>query len=251
MVRLYRVLMCVCVLCSWMACTSEEGSSPEVVRGGESMLEGEALSADLEASLKQQSGGKSDTAELAPGVFISGVPSTQFELASGPDAQGKQRKDLWCWAATMQMVLNFHGVDVLQEDIVYRAFGDLRNQPASSTPQIADVVRGWTFSDRVGDAWALDAVGVKQVDLIPMIEDLHFNSPLIVALANEPGATGGSGHAYVLSAITYQVDARGLVYPLSVDLRDPWPDNPSHSKITWQEFMSRYWGHVRVRAYAL
>lgn len=234
------LMMCACV---------EEGRDED---HGVQLSENESESDDVLSGMLQDSlrgDGKNDTAQLQPGVFVSGVPSTRFELAAGPDEQGKQRKDLWCWAATTQMVLNFHGVSIVQEDIVLRAFGDLRNMAASSTPQIAQVVQGWTLIDRQGMPWAIDAQGYEEVDLIPMIEDLHFNSPLIVALGNEPFNRGASGHAYVLSAITYRVDARGGVYPISVEMRDPWPDNPSHSQLSWEAFMSRYWGHVRVRAY--
>jgi hypothetical protein len=233
-------------LCGLMLGCVEQEDPEQTAMAPQQAEEGATLSEMLEESLNADS--KSDTAQLEPGVFVSGVPSTRFELAAGPDDQGKQRKDLWCWAATTQMVLNFHGVSIVQEDIVQRAFGDLRNMGASSATQIGQVIEGWSLVDRQGKSWALDAKGTEQVDLIPMIEDLHFNSPLIVALYNEQGMSG-DGHAYVLSAMTYRVDARGFVFPISVDLRDPWPESPSHSRISWEEFMSRYWGHVRVRAY--
>ena len=247
---LFKVLCALSLMMSLSACGEDEPErSP--VEAPQAEPEG-VLSPELEEALKQESGsGKEDTAQLAPGVFTSGVPATRFVVSAQPDREGKQRKERWCWAATLQMVLNFHQVYIVQEDIVQRAFGDLRDLGLDNVAMIAQVIKGWSFVDRFGSAWALDAQGQEFLDPIGMIQDLHFNMPLITALLNTPGTLADGGHVYVISAITYQVDAAGLVYPLYVELSDPWPENQSFTKMSWPEYVSRYYGHVRVRAYPL
>lgn len=243
--KMYGALLCVMLLCA-VACVDQEPGEAmaEGVTALPSSEEGGLLSSSLEASLKER---KSDTAELAPGVFISGVPTSTFLLRSDPDMDGRQRQSQWCWAATIQMVVNFHGVDLEQEDIVLRAYGYLRDRPATQA-EITSVIHDWQLIDRHGDSWQLKVDASDRVDAVAFIEDLHFNQPLIAGLQNVADDPSKGGHAFVMSSISYRLDARGLIYPFEVSLRDPWPDNPSQSTISWQEFLSRYMFHVRVRA---
>jgi len=63
--------------------------------------------------------------EMQPGLYCAGIPSKDFKYRAAPESSGRQRQTNWCWAASIQMVLNFHGVDVTQEEIVQRIFGTL------------------------------------------------------------------------------------------------------------------------------
>ena len=42
---------------------------------------------------------------------------------------GKQRSLNWCWAACIQMVLNFHRIPVTQEQVVKKTLGKLVDRP--------------------------------------------------------------------------------------------------------------------------
>lgn len=51
-------------------------------------------------------------------VYWAAVKTTYFK-----EYVARQEEDCWCWAACVQMVLNYQGVDVDQEDLVRRAKG--------------------------------------------------------------------------------------------------------------------------------
>ena len=65
------------------------------------------------------------------GYFVAGVKSEEFVHFAAPESAGKQRMENWCWAACIQMVLNYHGLYVDQQDIVTRIYGAAIDRPAN------------------------------------------------------------------------------------------------------------------------
>ena len=51
-------------------------------------------------------------------VYWAAVKTSYFR-----EFVARQEKDCWCWAACVQMVLNYQGINVDQEDVVRRAKG--------------------------------------------------------------------------------------------------------------------------------
>jgi hypothetical protein len=183
--------------------------------------------------------GRADMQQLGPNYFAAGVLSGEFEFFAAPQQQGRQRQQNWCWAATTQMVLNYHGLYVTQEQVVARIFGKLVDSPAEPK-QILEALSGW----------APDTRGrFSQIYAIPyllqgsdIVRDLAFKWPLIVGL-KQPGQIG---HAYVLTAVFYAVGPLNEPIFDKVVLRDPWPGNPSRIEMSWQEFQSRVLFLARV-----
>ena len=56
------------------------------------------------------------------GYFVAGVPTEEFVHFAAPEGAGRQKMENWCWAACIQMVLNYHGLYVDQKDVVARVF---------------------------------------------------------------------------------------------------------------------------------
>lgn len=140
-----------------------------------------------------------------------------------------QRSNNWCWAACTQMVLNYQGVDVSQEEIVERVFGFQVDRPGNAQ----DIVRGakgWYVNGYTIDAKA-DNSFIPQ----KLIDDLVNKYPLVVGLSM-PGQN--VGHAYVLTGMSFEKEGNS-VYPKSVILRDPWPDNQSRIVLSWSDFSNR------------
>ena len=59
--------------------------------------------------------------------------------------QAHQEKTNWCWAACAEMVLDYQGLNISQEDIVLEGYGNLANQPASCD-LMQSVMDGWTHN---------------------------------------------------------------------------------------------------------
>jgi len=185
--------------------------------------------------------------QLGQNYFSCGVPTAEFEFMRATSVnKGEQIQSNWCWAACVQMVLNYHGLNVTQLDVVTRIYGSpYVNEPADEQ-KILYALSGWA-PDYRGRYSAINAYGgpttVEQI-----INGLSGKWPLIVGLSN-PG--GGIGHACVLTAIYYsnQYDNYGRligVIPDKVVIRDPWPTNPSRQELSWAEFQNRAFMSLKI-----
>ena len=181
--------------------------------------------------------GNGDIEQIGPNLFAAGVPSSEFQYFAA-----RQRHSNWCWAAAIQMVLNYHGLFVNQSAVVERIYGAEVDAPAAPD-QILTALSGW----------APDARGrFSEIDASPytfsgsqIVQDLGYRWPIIVGLRT----ANGGGHAVVLTAVYYSVDPWNNPIFHSVVIRDPWPDSPSRQELSWSEFQQRllFMAHVRVR----
>lgn len=158
------------------------------------------------------------------GLYWAAIKTSYFKAYVA-----RQRSENWCWAACTQMVLNYQGVNVSQEQIVERVFGARVDRPGSAQ-NIVQGASGW-YVDGSSIAAKADYSFIPQ----KMIDDLINKYPLVIGLSM-PGQN--VGHAYVLTGISFlkQGDA---IFPQSVILRDPWPDNQSRLVLSWSDFSSR------------
>lgn len=193
-----------------------------------SLLLGLSLLVSLASPIKAQS-----IQQLGPNYFVAGIPSPEFDFFVAPEQNGRQRQANWCWAACVQMVLNYHGLYVTQEQVVARIYGNLVDQPAGDQ-QVRTALSGWAPNVSGGVSQIFCQGGLSSVNDIT--NNVAFKWPLIVGLRNPQG---GVGHAYVLTAIYYATDQFNNTIPDKVVLRDPWPSNPSRIEVPWQEFAQR------------
>ncbi|RAJ05037.1 papain like cysteine protease AvrRpt2 [Chitinophaga skermanii] len=185
--------------------------------------------------------------QLGQNYFSCGVPSAEFQAMQANAVNGgRQQQSNWCWAACIQMVLNYHGLYVLQSSIVERIFiSPFANEPADEQKMLR-ALSGWA-PDANGRYSAIHAQGgVTTVNEI--VTGLSGKWPLIVGLNNP---NGGVGHAYVLTAIYYSnvYDNYGNIIgyqPDKVVLRDPWPTNQSRQEWDWNTFQSRCFMALKV-----
>lgn len=179
---------------------------------------------------------RADVLETSPGYFVAGVRTDRFQFLA---AQGSQHRSNWCWAACVQMVLQYHGLRVTQEQIVQKVYGRLVDAPAGPQ-QVMYALNGWVPDTRGHRAQVrATSYGINEQTLI---QDLSDARPLIVGLQGMPG-----NHAFVLTAIYFVRDPYGHLQPTGVVLRDPWPGNQSRQEWPWQQFTSRCTFVARVQ----
>ena len=136
--------------------------------------------------------------QTGPSTWIASLPRKDFEAQVRPDQNGKQRESNWCWAACVQMVLQYHGLDVTQEQVVQRIFGDLRDRPA--TPEMVMHALNATAFSTKGIKARIAALDYRFQDSM-YIQDLGRDWPLVVGLKG--GVPIATGHCYVLVAVKY------------------------------------------------
>lgn len=179
--------------------------------------------------LSNQTSGQS-IQRLGPNYFVAGVPTNEFDAWAAERVSGNQRQANWCWAACSQMVLNYHGLYISQEQIVTKIYGGLVDRPANES-QIRRALSGWApnVQGRVSNIYCQS--GLTSINEIT--QALAYKWPLIVGLRNP---NGGVGHAYVLTAIYYSTDQFNNTIPDKVVLRDPMPGNDGRIEVSWNQF---------------
>lgn len=179
---------------------------------------------------------RADVIEPSPGYYVAGIKTQNFQFVA---AQGSQHKSNWCWAACIQMVLQYHGLQVTQEQIVQKVYGGLVDKTAGPQ-EVLYALNGWA-PDTQGRPAQVSATSYG-VSPSTLLEDLTAGRPLIVGLQGYPG-----NHAFVLTAMAYTRDQTGNFVPQGVVLRDPWPGNQSRQEWPWQMFASRVYFVARVQ----
>lgn len=176
-------------------------------------------------------------------TYATGIPTAEFRYAAAPASRGRQRQSNWCWAACIQMVFNYHGLNVTQEALVYKIYGRLVNAPA--TPQqIMQAVNG-TIEDESGRLTQVRAwFGFRSARQI--LNELNRKQPMIVGLF----PTGRrNGHAYVVTAAYYRLRADNTPTITHVVLRDPYPGKKSRVVYSWRRFLASRPQLIRIRVY--
>lgn len=160
-----------------------------------------------------------------------GIPSNEFEFMRANSLnKGNQVQSNWCWAACVQMVLNYHGLQVSQIDVVTRIYGSPYVDLPANQQQILHALSGWAPDHRGRYSSIIAKGGVCSFNNIQ--QSLFQKRPLIVGI---------NGHAYVLTGLFLNIETdmfRNIreVKPKKVVLRDPWPGNSSRQEMKWKEF---------------
>jgi len=155
----------------------------------------------------------------APQAQYVGIRSDEFEGITS-----SQRTPVWCWAACIQMVLNYYEVDITQEEIARRTFGSdwYGNPPAigGSAEIISRNLNNWNV-DRRGAPYAVSSSVYRgSPDAATIIGHLSQRKPIILAY----GPNSQSGHVVVVTSVSYVIDQFGYPSITTVIVRDPFPD---------------------------
>lgn len=142
----------------------------------------------------------------------------------------RQYKDNWCWAACVQMVLDYYGLNVSQSKIVERAYGDYSDFTANKE-DIIDAIDGWLISGSI-----VRATYEKYKSAKTLIDAMTKGTPLIIGL-NERYAS--VGHAYVLTHIFFSRDNYGNMTPTRVVVLNPANSGDLEESLDWSEFYKR------------
>ena len=138
--------------------------------------------------------------------------------------QTAQEMPQWCWAASVSMILGFHGQQVAQSQIVADRFGAVVDQPATSADDMTQALA----RPRAGGAappvvvTALTAASAPAGKTAPA---LHLNHQAVLdeLRARRPMLIGTAGHAMVLVRVRYQRFANGAVRVMGGTIIDPLP----------------------------
>jgi hypothetical protein len=176
----------------------------------------------------------SEVTQTGPNSYVAGIRSVEFKSA-------QQEDSLWCWAASIEMVLDYHGLTVPQESVVERIYGSKINRTGDPR-QILTALSGLA-PNKEGGASQIYAEGYT--GLYPyFVTDLINEYPLIIGLN-----FGSYSHAVVLTAVAYSMNANGQPVPASVVIRDPWPGNPPRQEVPMSQIVSGCFFSARIATF--
>lgn len=146
-----------------------------------------------------------------------GVPREAMEYVTSD-----QHNSQWCWAASIQMILNYYGVDIAQEQIVARTYGV---DPYGQLPDwggdfraITANLNNWNIDNR-GRPYIVSAkLGRGAPTPAILIEELSKRRPVMVGYATGPN----SRHAVVITGASFSPSPHGPIIH-SLIVRDPEP----------------------------
>ena len=152
-----------------------------------------------------------------PQAKYVGIPSAKMNyFAAG------QEQSQWCWAASIQMVLNYYGVDISQEQIVARTYGidPLGRLPnwTGSFEVITANLNNWSIDNRGRPYTVMASLRIGAPTPAILIQELSQQNPIIVGYRSGPN----SGHAVVVTGARFVPSPQGPII-LSLVVRDPWP----------------------------
>ncbi|MDM7859435.1 C39 family peptidase [Alteromonas sp. ASW11-36] len=177
-----------------------------------------------------------------------GIPSTQMNYFAAA-----QNNSQWCWAAAIQMVLNYYGVSISQEQIVARTYGvdPYGNLPnwAGSFQAITANLNNWNVDNLGNQYQVMASLNWGAPTPAVLLQELSQGRPVIVGYSTGPN----TGHAVVITAASYTMSPSGPIIQ-SVVVRDPWPSAQNIQTSGRVEYpgaqlasvMQAYW-YVRVQ----
>lgn len=181
-------------------------------------------------------------AKSSHATMSAGIPSNVFD-----NVYATQSNPHWCWAASIQMVLRYYGVNITQEDIVRRSFG---TDPYGYLPDFSGNIQivtqnlnNWSI-DNSGNSYIVSALvfagAPPPIDLYNEIVSQH---PVIIGYQSSVS----SQHAVVATAITYDMYYNGPLIS-TITVRDPWPTSGGRIEYPAAPFASLITNYWVVRA---
>jgi hypothetical protein len=146
-----------------------------------------------------------------------GIESSNFNYFAS-----SQRSSNWCWAASLQMIFNYYGVSITQEQIVARSYGvdPNGNLPdwAGSFPVITANLNNWNVDNNGRQYVVAASLNWGAPTPTYLIQELYAQHPVLIGYQSSPN----TGHAVVITACSYIQTAYGPIIQ-SIVVRDPWP----------------------------
>lgn len=174
-------------------------------------------------------------------ICTAGMTTAEFNTVVAEKVNSVQEQQYWCWAASLSMLFQAHGVTLKQDRIVIQALGSRENIPQSGYNLERLLNRSYVLAN--GSAFTVTG-SVTNVET----RTFQVNNYDIISTLDEghPVVYGALGHAMLLTAVDYLADLQGN--PLRIvggTVRDPWPGQ-GRRKLRPQEMIPSFVATVSI-----
>jgi len=165
--------------------------------------------------------------KLARNYYLAGPSKTDVQfIEATPKCQN------WCWAACAQILLNFNGLKVTQEQIVERINADLPCEDGNAD-DLMKALNGW-IPPSVERVSKIRSTFVSY-DASELVGHLAKGWPIIVGLDSRNVAE----QVFVLTGAYFSMDQWDNPTIDDIVLRNPWPLSPSEEVMRWDAFKAK------------
>jgi hypothetical protein len=93
-----------------------------------------------------------------------------------------QQQNEWCWAASIQMILNYYGIPATQQEIVTRTYGIPVDQPGSDAA-INAALNGWgrAVEGQIRTIHSASGQGLPSPGVL--LNELNQQHPILIAFS--------------------------------------------------------------------
>ncbi len=175
--------------------------------------------------------------ELTDGSTLIQINSPLFQNSNGSSFAGSQRRSNWCWAACLELLLRYHGVDESQESLVYRAFGETCDRPGRLIDLKKSVPRQ-TKQGPDGHSVSIDFSTVSLSEAV-ILRNLRNAQPLLLGVQ---GSGQYVGHDVLITGAVYKANKQGQRESiLRLKLVDPAVEPGDRLKfMDWDQALQSY-----------
>jgi hypothetical protein len=149
-------------------------------------------------------------------IFYAGIPNSRMNYFASV-----QEKPQWCWAASIQMLMNYYNVDIDQQQIVKRTYGRSNGELPDWAASISTIHKNLNYSgiDKRGRQYMVRAeVGFGAPEPALLISELSQKRPMVIGYKANFG-----GHVVLITAVSYYESNKGPIIR-SIVVRDPLPE---------------------------
>jgi hypothetical protein len=187
---------------------------------------------------------KPSNSALPPQPRYWGIATDVFDFIAA-----SQEQEMWCWAASIQMLLNFYHVPVTQERIVSRVYGIPLNQPGTDHA-ISTSLHGWGINANGKRFTVQSRVAAGPPSPQVLFRELSRGRPILLTF--NPGfpighavvVTAASSIGTVVTSLVYRdpsqtptnIENKGRVELITEQLAQFLPSVQSHWLVTVREW---------------
>jgi hypothetical protein len=152
-----------------------------------------------------------------PQIYFIGIEGDKMD-----QIMVAQNNSYWCWAATIEMVLNYYDLYVPQDSIVKQVYGLDENQELPDYGASLDIIQKELNNfgvDTNGTYYSISAVmGKGAPNPGVLIKELNNKRPVLIGYQTEEG-----GHTVIVTGVSFVKTPSGPKIT-SIVVRDPMPD---------------------------
>lgn len=149
----------------------------------------------------------------------------------------EQENDYLCWAASVQMVLKYYGMDISQKKLVELISKGKQCYPncPENFSSVVEVLDNYIYNNSF--LLKLNAIyGLPNVN--SLISDLENEHPVIIGIIEDESTK--IGHAVVLTNLEYVIGFNGLPYISKLYVLDPWSSQENRNNNGIKEYKGEY-----------